>query len=49
MKTDHVKIIGLALTCFSLGTIIQIFIPNIFIVILFACVMLLVGILLIRC
>lgn len=49
MRNNYVKIIGLALTCFSLGTIIQIFIPNIFIVILFACVMLLIGVLLLKC
>ena len=49
MRNDWVKIIGLALTCFSLGAIIQIFIPNIFIVIMFACIMLLIGILLLKC
>lgn len=49
MNRDFIKIIGLALTCFSLGTIIQIFIPNIFIVILFACIMLVIGILLLKC
>ena len=49
MDRNAVKIIGIAITCFSLGTIIQIFIPRLFVVILFAWVMLAVGVLLLKC
>lgn len=49
MNRDYVKVIGIALTCFSLGTIIQIFIPNLFIVILMSAILLVVGILLLKC
>lgn len=45
---DTVKIVGIAITCFSLGSIIQIFIPNLFIVILLSCMLLVVGILLLK-
>ncbi len=43
-----IKALGLGVTCFSLGSIIQIFIPNLFIVILLSAILLLVGILLLK-
>ena len=44
MNRFNVKIAGLALLCFSLGVIVQIFIPNVFIVMLLAFLLLAVGI-----
>lgn len=49
MNRDTIKVIGIAVTCFSLGTIIQIFIPNLFIVILLSVILLAIGILLLKC
>lgn len=40
MNKQNIKLFGLAITCFSLGTIIQIFVPDIFIVLIFACILL---------
>ena len=45
---QNIKLVGIAVTCFSLGSIIQIFIPNIFIVIMLSCMLLVVGILLLK-
>lgn len=48
MNKQNIKLFGLAITCFSLGTIIQIFVPDIFIVLIFACILLVIGILLLK-
>ncbi len=48
MRIDSCKAVGLAFVCFAMGTIIQIFIPNLFIVILFAGLLLFAGILLLK-
>lgn len=48
MNQRNLKIFGLAITCFSLGTIMQIFIPDIFLVLIFACVLLVIGIFLLK-
>jgi len=42
------KAVGLAFVCFGAGVIIQIFIPNVFIVILLATAILLAGLLLLK-
>ncbi len=48
IKINVCKIMGLALVCFAAGTIIQMFVPDIFIVILLAFVLLLAGVLLLK-
>ena len=44
MCSQKLKIFGLAISCFALGTIVQIFVPDIFIVMFFAAVLLIIGI-----
>ena len=48
MKGNTFKVAGLAFVCFAAGIIIQIFIPNLFIVILLAIAVLLAGLLLLK-
>ena len=48
MKCNNLRIFGLAIASFSLGTIVQIFVPDIFIVLIFASVLLVIGIFLLK-
>ncbi len=48
MNCNNIKIFGLAAACFALGTITQIFLPDILIVLIFACILLVVGIFILK-
>lgn len=49
MNQSVIKVIGIAIACFSLGIIVQFFISRMFVIILCALILLAVGILLIKC
>lgn len=48
MRIDLCKAVGLALICFAAGTIVQMLIPDMFIVILLSLALILAGVLLIK-
>lgn len=47
MRNDIIKTLGLAAACFSLGVIVQIFLPDIYITLIFACILFAIGVLVI--
>ena len=48
MGRNTCKVYGLAIACFSLGMVVQILLPDIFIVMILACALLAVGVLLLK-
>lgn len=42
------KVFGLAITCFSIGTLVQVFVPDVFIVMMLASILLVIGIVILR-